>query len=91
MAYENGGSYCISKFALYGMSKVLREELKESKIKVTSVLPGATFTASWEGADIPEERFMKARDVAEMVYSTFKLSPQSVVEDLLIRPQLGDL
>jgi short-subunit dehydrogenase len=27
-AYTNGGSYCISKFALLGMSKVLREELK---------------------------------------------------------------
>ncbi|XOV95215.1 MAG: SDR family oxidoreductase [Bacteroidota bacterium] len=90
-AYKNGGSYCISKFALYGMSKVLREELKESGIRVTSVLPGATLTASWEGADIPEERFMKATDVAEMILSTYKLSAHSVVEDLLIRPQLGDL
>ncbi|MDX5436690.1 MAG: SDR family oxidoreductase, partial [Pontibacter sp.] len=27
--YINGGSYCISKYAMYGMSKVLREELKE--------------------------------------------------------------
>ena len=90
-AYKNGGSYCISKFALYGMSKVLREELKEVGIRVTSVLPGATFTASWEGVDIPEERFMKSEDVAEMIFSTYQLSPRSVVEDLLIRPQLGDL
>ncbi len=90
-AYKNGGSYCISKFAMYGMSKVLREELKDEGIRVTSVLPGATFTASWEGADIPEDRFMKSQDVAEMVYSTYQLSPHSVVEDLLIRPQLGDL
>lgn len=90
-AYKNGGAYCISKFALYGMSKVLREELKEVGIRVTSVLPGATMTASWEGVDIPEERFMKAQDVADMVYATYQLSPQSVVEDLLIRPQLGDL
>ncbi len=90
-AYKNGGAYCISKFALYGMSKVLREELKESGIRVTSVLPGATLTASWEGVDIPEERFMKAQDVADMVYGTYQLSAQSVVEDLVIRPQLGDL
>ena len=27
IAYANGGSYCISKFALYGMSQCLREEL----------------------------------------------------------------
>lgn len=91
VAYPNGGSYCISKFAMYGMSKVLREELKEHNIRVTSVMPGATYTTSWAGAGVPEERFMKSEDVAEMVYSTFRLSDRSVVEDLVIRPQLGDL
>lgn len=91
MAYGNGGSYCISKFAMYGMSKVLREELKNDNIRVTSVMPGATFTASWEGVDVPEERFMKSGDVAEMVFATYKLSARTVVEDLVIRPQLGDL
>lgn len=91
IAYTNGGSYCISKFALYGMSKVLREELKEYDVKVTAVLPGATHTASWEGVDLPEERFMKSEDVAESVYSAYTLSSRSVVEEILIRPQLGDL
>ncbi|NNF36012.1 MAG: SDR family oxidoreductase [Saprospiraceae bacterium] len=38
-AYPNGGSYAISKFALLGFSKCLREELKPSAIKVTSILP----------------------------------------------------
>lgn len=90
-AYTNGGSYCITKFAMYGMSKVLREELKEHDIKVTSVLPGATFTASWEGVEIPQERFMPPEDVAQMVWSAYSLSNRSVVEDLVIRPQLGDL
>lgn len=90
-AYPNGGSYCISKFAMYGMSKVLREELKLEGIRVTSVMPGATLTASWDGVDIPEERFMKSEDVAEMVYATYQLSDRTVVEDLVIRPQMGDL
>lgn len=89
--YVNGGSYCISKFALLGMTKVLREELKAFDIKVTAILPGATLTASWEGTDLPVERFMKAEDVAEAIWAAYKLSPQSVVEELLIRPQLGDL
>jgi len=91
MAYPSGGSYTISKFALYGMSKAFREELKGDKIRVTSVMPGATLTASWEGMDLPEERFMKPEDVAEMVYTTYALSDRTVVEDLVIRPQLGDL
>jgi short-subunit dehydrogenase len=91
MAYANGGSYSISKFAMYGMSKVLREEMKNFGVKVTSVMPGATLTASWEGADIPPERFVKPEDVAIMVLSTYLLSDRAVVEDLVIRPQLGDL
>ncbi|MCP4521244.1 MAG: SDR family oxidoreductase [Cytophagales bacterium] len=89
--YPNGGSYSISKYALYGMTKVLREEMKEKDVRVTAILPGATFTASWEGIEIPEERFMKASDVADAVWGAFQLSKQTCVEDLLIRPQLGDL
>ncbi len=89
--YVNGGSYCISKFALLGMSKVLREELKNDGIKVTSILPGATLTASWEGVNLPPERFMKAEDVAESVATAYQMSANSVVEEILIRPQLGDI
>jgi short-subunit dehydrogenase len=90
-AYPNGGSYAISKFALLGFSKCLREELKNDGIRVTSVLPGATLTASWEGSDLPEERFMKSEDVAETIYGAHALSERSVVEEILIRPQLGDI
>lgn len=89
--YINGGSYCISKFALYGMTKVLREELKEHNVRVTAILPGATLTASWEGVDLPPERFIKAEDVAMSIFNAYVLSENSVVEELLIRPQLGDL
>jgi len=89
--YVDGGSYCISKFALYGMTKVLREEMKPHGIRVTAVLPGATYTDSWEGVDLPPERFIKPQDVAEAIYATYSLSEQSVIEELLIRPQLGDI
>ncbi len=91
MAYPNGGSYSISKFALLGFTKVLREEMKPFKIRVTAVLPGATRTSSWDGVNLPDERFMKASDVAEAVFGAYSLSPQSVVEEILIRPQLGDI
>lgn len=90
-AYPNGGSYSISKFALLGFSKVLREELKQFGIRVTAVMAGATYTASWEASDLPPERFMKAQDVAEAIFGAYSLSPQSVVEELIIRPQLGDI
>lgn len=90
-AYPNGGSYCISKFALYGMTKVLREEMKPHGVKVTAVLPGATLTDSWQGTDLPAERFIDPKDVAEAIWGAYLLSPRAVLEEILIRPQLGDL
>ena len=91
MAYPNGGSYSISKFALLGFSKVLREELKTQGIKVTSIMPGATWSASWDGVDLPKERLAKAEDIAEVTWSAYVLSPSAVMEDVIVRPQLGDL
>ncbi|EON75031.1 putative oxidoreductase [Lunatimonas lonarensis] len=90
-AYPNGGSYAVSKWAMLGFTKCLRQELMPYGIRVTSVLPGATLTASWEGVDLPPDRFMKASDVADAVWGAYNLSPQSVVEEIVIRPQLGDI
>jgi hypothetical protein len=91
LAYPNGGSYSVAKFALLGFTKVLRAELKDFNIRVTAVLPGATRTGSWDGIDLPDERFIKPEDVAEAVFGAYALSPRSVVEEILIRPQLGDI
>jgi short-subunit dehydrogenase len=90
-AYRNGGAYSISKFALHGFSKNLREELKPYHIKVTSVFPGAVMTDSWKGFDNSRQRIMPAVDIANMIYAASQLSPATCVEDLVIRPQLGDL
>ncbi len=90
-AYPNGGSYSISKFALRGFSKVLREEMKDKGIKVTTLLPGATWSNSWTGVDLPESRLMQADDIAKTVLAAYNLGKSAVVEEIIIRPQLGDL
>jgi short-subunit dehydrogenase len=90
-AYENGGSYSISKFALLGFSKNLRLELKDKGIKVTAVCPGAVYTNSWAGSGVDPKRIMEANDIAKMIYAATQLSTQAVVEDIVMRPLLGDL
>jgi len=90
-AYAQGGSYSISKFALLGFSKNLRLELKDKGIKVTAVCPGATYTNSWNGSGIDPERIMESEDIAKMIFAAAHLSPQAVVEDIVMRPQKGDL
>lgn len=90
-AYNNGGAYSISKFAMYGFSKNLREEMKSHGIKVTSIHPGAVMSDSWGSYDNSSKRIMEADDIAKMIYASSQLSMQACVEDIVIRPQLGDL
>ena len=90
-AYPNGGSYSISKFALLGFSKVLREELKPLGLKVSAILPGATWSDSWAGFEAEESRLMQASDVARSIWAAYDLSDSAVVEEIILRPQLGDL
>ncbi len=90
-AYPNGGAYNVSKFALTGFSKTLRQELKEFNIGVSTIYPGATLTDSWSGTTIPPNRFMPPEDIAKICLSLSNLSPRSVVEDIVLRPMRGDL
>src|SRR5215203_1097073 len=90
-AYPNGGAYSVSKYALLGFTKNLRRELMPYNIKVTAIIPGAVYTDSWKGSGVAESRIMEAEDIAMMIYTTSRLSPQATVEEIVIRPQLGDL
>lgn len=90
-AYKNGGAYSISKYAMHGFTKNLREEMKEHHIKVTGIFPGAVMSDSWGNYDNSSKRIMEASDIAQLVYAASQLSPQACVEDIVVRPQLGDL
>lgn len=90
-AYPGGGSYSISKFALLGFNKALRLELMQEGIKVSAILPGAAWSDSWKGVDLPYERLMQSDDVARAVMACLAMSPSACVEELILRPQLGDL
>lgn len=90
-AYESGGGYGIAKAAMLSLSRTLRAELMEQNIKVTALLPGATWTDSWSSSGLPEERFMAADDIAKVVTGILKLGPGAVVEEVILRPQQGDI
>lgn len=89
--YAQGGSYSISKYALHGFTQNLREELKPTGVKVTGVYPGAVLTDSWGDFDNSTGRIMEPADIAKMIFQAAHLSPQACVEEIVIRPRLGDL
>ena len=91
MAYPGNAGYCATKHGLRGLARVVREETKDEGLRVTTVLPGATDTPTWAGADLPKERFMAPVDVAQSVVDAYHLSDRTVLEELLLRPQEGDV
>ena len=90
-AYPNGAAYCAAKFGVTGLAKVLRAETRGTGVRVTCVHPGATWTPSWSKSGVKEQRIMPAEDVARAILDVHRLSRRTVVEEIVLRPQLGDL
>jgi len=89
-AYPGGAGYCAAKFAVAGLSKVMRVELRDKGVRVTTVYPGATVSPSWDGSGLDTSKMMPTRDVARAFYDVYRLSSKTVVEDMVLRPQGGD-
>ncbi|MSU70358.1 MAG: SDR family oxidoreductase [Opitutaceae bacterium] len=90
-AYPNGAGYCAAKFGVAGLTKVMRAELRDKGVRVCCVYPGATLSPSWKGSGVPAERIMPAGDVARAFLDIYRLSRRTVVEEIVLRPQLGDV
>ncbi len=90
-AYPDGAAYCAAKFGVTGLAKVLRAETKGAGVRVCCVYPGATWSPSWSGSGVAPERMMPATDVARAFLEVYRLSRATVVEEIVLRPQWGDL
>ncbi len=90
-AYPGAAAYCAAKHGLLGLARAMREETRAGGLRVTAILPGATWTPSWYGSDMPPERLMPPEDVAQAILDAWRMSDRTVVEELLLRPQEGDI
>jgi len=90
-AYPGNAGYCAAKHGVRGLARVVREETKDEGLRVTTVIPGATDTPTWDGVDIPTERFMPPEDIAQAIVDAHRLSDRTVLEELVLRPQEGDV
>lgn len=91
IGYPRSVAYGAAKHGLLGMARALRAETRNFGIRVISLLPGATWTDSWATSGLPEDRFISSEDLADLVVAIHKTSGRTVVEEILIRPQQGDV
>jgi NAD(P)-dependent dehydrogenase (short-subunit alcohol dehydrogenase family) len=90
-AYPQAAGYCAAKFGVTGLAKVLRAETKDAGIRVCCVHPGATWSPSWSKSGVKPQRIMPAEDIGRAILDVYRLSRRTVVEEIVLRPQLGDL
>lgn len=84
-------AYAAAKHGVSGLSKVLRAELLDQGIRVCCVHPGPTLSPSWDGTGVAVERLMPAEDIARAFVDIYQLSRNTVVEEIVLRPQRGDI
>lgn len=89
--YPRSVAYGAAKHGLLGLARSLREEVRERGLRVLTLLPGATYTDSWAASGLPEGRFMPPEDVARAVVAMHRMDGRTVVEEVLLRPQQGDV
>jgi short-subunit dehydrogenase len=85
----DSGAYASSKHALLGYTRSLRQELLETGVGVTALNLGQTQSTSWEGSDVDPEKLIDPQDVADLLVALSKLSPRSVAEEIILKPQHG--
>jgi len=90
-AYPQASAYCAAKFGVTGLAQVLRAETKDAGVRVCCVHPGATWSPSWSKSGVKPQRIMPAEDIAQAILDVYRMSRRTVVEEIVLRPQRGDL
>lgn len=88
---ENG-AYGASKYAVRGFSKILNEEGKPYRIRVSVVSPGAVYTDIWEGREgFDPMDMLQPEDVAETILDIAKRPLHVRIDEVKILPPMGVL
>lgn len=92
-AFPKCSAYTASKFGALGLTRVLRQELRELGIRVTAVLPGATNTRLMDEFDFPVHRdqIIQPEDVAAAVLAALVTPARTTMEEIVLAPSSGSL
>src|SRR5256885_497967 len=92
-AFPNWSAYCMSKFALEGFSRCVREELRDRKVRVINVYPAATDTNIWSQVEgkWPRDRMMSATQIADAVAFALARPMHTLVENITLSSLVGNL
>lgn len=83
-------SYTISKQAAYAFHKLLVEELRMFKVKVTAIIPGSVNTSSWDGINAPVLEFVQPSDISNAIIMCLNSSKHAYFEEIIVKPTIHE-
>jgi NAD(P)-dependent dehydrogenase (short-subunit alcohol dehydrogenase family) len=91
--FANWSAYCMSKFALEGLSQSIREELREHCVRVLNIYPAATNTEIWDdvAGDWPRGKMISPDQVADAVAFALSRPKDVAVENIALSNAAGNL
>jgi NAD(P)-dependent dehydrogenase (short-subunit alcohol dehydrogenase family) len=91
--FANWSAYCMSKFALEGLTQSIRDELREHCIRVINIYPAATSTEIWDGiaGNWPRDKMMSAEEVASAAAYALSRPRDIAVENITLSNAAGNL
>jgi len=81
-------AYAASKYALNGMMKSLREELKRTDIRITQVFLGGVDSRFWDSIDlrVQRDKMIIAEEAAKAIWFLCQQPISGVVSEMVIQP-----
>lgn len=91
--YTESSAYAASKAGMAALMEGLRAEVRDKGIKIVNVFPGAVLTPIWHPKVRTKygDRMLTPEEVAKMIFAISCQPPAMMVEEVVIRPQRGDV
>jgi len=85
------GTYSVAKYAILGLTKVMRQEMQPYGVKVSAIIPGSTLTDSWKDIPVDKDKMVLPEDVASAIINIYKMSAGANVDEIIIKPAFGQI
>jgi 3-oxoacyl-[acyl-carrier protein] reductase len=91
--FANWSAYCMSKFALEGLTQSIRDELREHCIRVINIYPAAASTEIWDGiaGNWPRDKMMSPEEIASAAAYALSRPGDIAVENITLSNAAGNL
>jgi len=81
-------AYSASKYGLQGMMQSIREELKRTEIRITSIYLGGVDSPFWDNIDlrIQKEKMIRSEEAARAIWFLCQQPISGVVSEMVLQP-----